>query len=362
MGARAERAACAAAVVTLLALVALPPAARAQQWLGLEAILDGELWHTEGRSTLLTRDEKLAFVARGYLFAAVELHRALHILVGAEIEAATDQDDAEVELDHLTLRFAPGPVALDLGKFATPVGTFAARRFSTTNPLIGRPDGYPVAYPWGAMLSAGGGLARWDARVAVVSLPVTNESYLPDAGHALRPAVGAGVSPLIGLRLGASYTAGPYLSRDVSGALPAGTRWQDFGQRVAAADVRFARGYFELFAELGVSRYEVPTFADDFEGTTYYVEAKYTWSPRFFTAFRVERNLYVFTQVTGGGAWIARETNFVNGEVGAGVRIRPNLLLKASYRRDDWDIAPAQQAFLGEGHAVAVQLSYHWER
>ncbi len=44
------------------------------------------------------------------------------------------------------------------------VGTFAARRFSTRNPLIGEPDGYPIEYPVGVELSGSG--ARFDYRVA----------------------------------------------------------------------------------------------------------------------------------------------------------------------------------------------------
>jgi hypothetical protein len=166
-----------------------------------------------------------------------------------------------------------------------------------------------------------------------------------------------GVTPLIGLRLGGSWTAGPYLGPDVTANLPAGSRWQNFGERILAADLRFARGYFELFAELGASWYEVPTYATDVKGTTYYVEATYAWTPRFFTAARVERNLYAFVRPTGGGAWLARATDFVNTEVGVGYRVGARTLVKASWRWDKWELTPAQQAFLGEGWAVALQLS-----
>ena len=344
-------------LVTAALLLACPAPLVAQDWLGVRAIFDLEGWHTGGRSNVLTREEPWALVARGFGFAVVEPHPSWQLITGVEIEAATDVDTVHVELEHLTLRFSPSPrFVIDGGKFAFPIGTFAARRFSTTNPLIGLPDGYPVIYPWGGQIS--GAATKFDYRAAIVSLPVTNEQYLPTPGHAPRPAVSVGFTPLIGLRVGASWTAGPYLGPDVSADLPSGSEWQDYGEQILAADLKFARGYFELFAELGASWYEVPTYDEDVKGTAYYIEAKYSWSPRFFTAARFERNLYAFIRPTGGGAWQARATDFVNTEVGLGVRITRPLLAKFSGRWDDWEIPPGAEAFLGEGFAIALQLSY----
>ncbi len=343
-----------AAVAALLG--AFAPALPAQQWLGVQAVLDVEAWRTGGRSVVLTRDDATALLGRAYVFGVIEPRPGLQLLAGTAAAAATDEREVQLELDHLTLRVAPAALlTLDVGKFALPVGTFAGRRFSPNNPLIGRPDGYPVIYPWGAQLS--GRTTRFDYRVALASLPLTSEQYLPAADHILRPAASVGVTPVIGLRLGASWTAGPYLGDGISGDLPPGTQWQDFGERILAADLRFAAGYFELCAELGASWYEVPTYANDVKGTTYYVEAKYAWTPRLFTAARVERNLYAFVRPTGGGNWTARATDFVNTEVGVGFRITARTLVKTSVRWDDWEIAPAQAAFLGEGWAVALQLS-----
>lgn len=343
------------AVGAALLLAGSAPAT-AQRWLGAQALLDVEGWRTDGRSTLLTRDQPTALVGRAYLFWVIEPHHGVQIVGGNEVEGATDEREVEVELDHLTLRMAPTRLlVLDVGRFAQPVGAFAARRFSSVNPLIGIPDGYPVTYPVGAMVS--GATTHVDYRAALVTLPPTNPAYVPEPGASLRPAVGIGLSPVIGLRLGASWSAGPYLSAADAASVPAGSRWQDYGSRVLAADLRFARGYFELFAELAASWYEVPTLTDDVTGTTYYIEMKYTWSPRFFTAVRAERNLYAFIRHAPSG-WIARATDFVDGEVGVGWRFSSRLLVKASYRADDWEITPGTVAFLGEGSAFAVQLSY----
>jgi hypothetical protein len=345
---------------TATLLLGAPATLAAQDWLGVRAILDLEGWHTGGRSNVLTRDEPWALVLRGFGLAIVEPHPSWQLIAGVEAEAATDAPTdslVELEVEQLALRFTPSPLyVFDVGKFAFPIGTFAPRRFSTTNPLIGRPDGYPVIYPWGVQIS--GTTAKFDYRAAIVSLPVTNELYLPTPGQAARPAVSIGVTPIIGLRLGASWTAGPYLGPDVSGDLPSGTEWQDYGEMILAADLKFARGYFELFAELGASWYEAPTYDDDVKGTTYYIEAKYSFHPRFFTAARFERNLYAFIRPFGGGTWVARTTDFVNTEVGAGFRINPRFLAKFSGRWDDWEIPPGTEAFLGEGFAIALQLSY----
>jgi hypothetical protein len=334
-----------------------PAPLAAQDWLAVQAIFDMEVWHTGGRSNVLTRDEPWALVGRGWGFGVVEPHPSWQLLAAVTIEAATDAATVYL-MDHLTLRFIPSPLyVFDVGKFAFPLGTFAARRFSTTNPLIGRPDGYPVMYPWGAQIS--GGNTRFDYRVAVVNLPVSSPNYLPTPGTAARPAVSVGVTPVIGLRLGASWTSGPYLGPDQSADIPSGNEWQDYGQQILAADLKFARGYFELFAELGAAAYEVPTYADDVKGTTYYIEAKYSWSPRFFTAARFERNLYGFIRPVGGGNWLARSTDFVNTEVGVGYRFTTRALAKFSGRWDDWEIPPGTEAFLGEGFAIALQVSYN---
>jgi hypothetical protein len=340
----------------LAALVFAATPLAAQRWLGVQALFDVEGWRTDGRSTLLSREQPTAALARAYLLWVIEPRRGVQIVGGNEVEGATDEREVELEVDHLTVRLAPHPIFIvDLGRVAQPVGTFAPRRFSAVNPLIGIPDGYPVSYPVGVMVS--GATASVDYRAALVTLPPTNPAYVPEPGAYLRPAVGVGLTPVIGVRVGASWSSGPYLSDADAANVPAGTRWQDYGSRVLAADLRFARGYFELFAELAASWYEVPTIADDVKGTTYYVEMKYTWSPRFFTAVRAERNLYAFIRHSPSG-WIARATDFVDGEVGVGYRLSARTLVKASYRADNWEITPATQAFLGEGSAFALQLSY----
>jgi hypothetical protein len=184
-----------------------------------------------------------------------------------------------------------------------------------------------------------------------VSLPVTHEGYVPDPSPALRPALGAGYTPIPQLRVGASFTWGPYLNSELGTALPAGVDWKTYQQRVVAFDSRFSIGYFEFRGEVGFSRYDVPD-QEPVNGVVYYAEVKQTWSPRFFVAARAERNDYPFIRPASGAPWTARPVDVYNGEVGIGFRASPGVLAKASYRH-------VWQSMEPDGYAFAVQISWH---
>ena len=159
------------------------------------------------------------------------------------------------------------------------------------------------------------------------------------------------------MRIGASAMWGPYLSSELAPTLLAGRDWCDYRERVAALDAQVSRGYLELRGELGAARFQVPGRTDDVHGLTYYGEAKYTLSPRVFVATRVERNDYAFIQPVSTSDWAAQATDMYNAEVGAGYRLGARTLLKASVRADRWKVAPALKSVLGNGTALAFQLS-----
>ena len=96
-------------------------------------------------------------------------------------------------------------------------------------------------------------------------------------------------------------------------------------------------------------------------GYTYYGEAKYTLTPRFFVAARAERNNYPFVRAFGN-SWTARLTDFVDGEAGVGYRLTATTLLKASVRADRWWVAPGATGFKGQGGpALAMQVSQSFD-
>jgi hypothetical protein len=356
----------AAAIVTLAAMVAVPaPSLCAQTPILLQGIADAEFWSTSATSNLLTRNSgRPGGLARMQLWGAVEPVRGLVVYAQGLAEAGsarTETEQYDIYSNQFGVRYSASRAAvIDVGRLTPIIGGFASRRFSTRNPLVGLPDGYSLDYPMGAELS--GESEHFDYRVAAVSLPADHASYVPSPTPRLRPAVGGGYSPFVGLRIGASATAGPYLNNSYSSQQLGGKSWTSFQQRVVALDATFSRGYLETHAEFARGSYDIPRSDTRVVGQTYYGEAKYTLTPRFFVASRIERNSYPFVRPGSGGVWIARVTDFVDGEAGVGYRLTASTLVKASYRADRWWIPQGAIGFRGQGgHAVAMQLSQSFD-
>ena len=342
----------------ILALTVAVPAAAQSRYM-LRGLVDAEAWATDTSSNLLTRNEgRPTALSRIMLWGAVEPVRRLVFYGLYETEAALHGSGSyEGELEQAGIRFSPTrKIVLDAGRITAPLGGFAARRFSSRNPLIGEPDGYPVTYPLGAMLS--GAVRAIDYRAAVVSLPVVHEGYTPEPSTAWRPAFQLGITPVVGVRFGAGYTWGPYLNDSLSSAQLAGRSWDSYDQRLLTADASVSLGYVELFAEAGASSYDVPGRPEPIDGLTYFLEGKYTATPRLFFASRFERNDYPFIRPVGPAAWVARRTDFHNEEFGIGYRFGAATLVKASYRQDRWKVNGDNAAFVRPGgRAFALQLS-----
>lgn len=352
-------------VAAILAIAVGSHRASAQGGVLLQGIADGEFWATSATSNLLTRNAgKPATLGRVQLWGAFEPVSGLVLYAQGEFDGGSAYQDVnkyETQSDQFGVRYAASRTfVVDVGKLTPLIGTFASRRFSTRNPLIGLPDGYSLEYPLGAEVS--GETSHFDYRAALVSLPSDHANYVPTATARLRPAIGAGFTPMVGFRIGASATVGSYLNSSLASTQLAGKSWSDYHQRVLAFDLAYAHGYLETHAEYAWGNYDVPGRASSIGGPTYYGEAKYTLTPRFFVAARVERNDYPFIRSFGGPTWVAKLTDFADGEVGVGYRLTASALLKASFRGDRWWIAPGSAGFLGQGgHAIAVQFSQSFD-
>jgi hypothetical protein len=336
--------------------------ARAQLPVMLEGVGEGEFWSTTRYSNLLTRNAgRESGLGRVSLWGAVEPLPGLVFFAAGHGEygaARVDTAQSEVYLENAGVRYAvTRALVLDAGKLPPIVGTFTPRHFSNRNPLIGTPDGYSLEYPYGVKLS--GELGRFDYRAGLLTLPPTHENYTPLPKARLRPAIGGGVTPMTGLRIGASFTVGPYLNTSFTPAQLHDQPWTDFQQRVVALDLAYAHGYLETHAEAARGSYDVPGRATSIVGWTYYGEAKYTLSPRWFVAARLERNDYPFIRAFGTNTtWTARLTDFVDGEAGVGYRLSAGTLLKTSIRVDRWWVSASSSGFKGQGGpAFAMQVS-----
>ncbi len=105
----------------------------------------------------------------------------------------------------------------------------------------------------------------------------------------------------------------------------------------------------------------MPTHGEIARGQAWFVEPKYTLTPRFFAALRVERNDYPYIAPVDNTFWFAQNAAFYDFEAGVGWRFLPELLLKASYGRDYWTVDESAKPYFPDGYAVALQLSYGFD-
>lgn len=345
---------------------AVVPAVAQERWL-FQGLLDAEYWNTDEGSRLLSRDDgDRAGTGSLRLWAAGDIAPGLQGFALGSLHGGDacieDPCETESDLEQAWLRWTvPGGARLmiEAGRILTPIGDFPRRYLSTDNPLIGIPSDYSVAYPDGMAVAGWAGLA--DYKVAVVDQPLYADWYGPVPGSAFRPMIGAGVTPVVGLRFGAFATRGPYLGQDADTALAAGAAWQDYDQSVYGAEVQFSRGHFELHGQFARSAYEVPGFAERAYGKTYWIEPRYTFTPRLFAALRAGQNDYPYIAPIYGTTWIASSARVADLEVGIGYRVLPDLLVKASYRRDRWWVPEGLESMLPAGHSFALAASWRFD-
>jgi hypothetical protein len=151
--------------VATVAAAATTRAAQAQGIL-VQGIADAEAWKTDSGSILLTRNGgRPSFLGRMHLWGAAGVGR--HVVVyaagTAETGDARNESGTEWYTELAGVRYTRSDAfVIDAGKIQPVIGTFAARRYSTRNPLIGMPDGYPLQYPLG--VQASGTRGRFDYR------------------------------------------------------------------------------------------------------------------------------------------------------------------------------------------------------
>jgi len=337
--------------------------AHAQQRFLIEGLLTGELYDTSGDSLLLSRnDDDLSTVGRLQLWSAYQLsdNFQVYALVELETENASGSYDSEAELEQLAIRYtrpeAPY-IVVEAGRILGPISVFADWHLSDRNPLIGELDTHPTTYPEGIQVS--GSQAKFDYRVAYIDQPdfyADEDELAPDS--AFRPVFGVGYTPFFGLRLGASYTDGPFLSRFYNDSLPEGVSWRDFDQRVVGMDFQYSHEYLELNAEWSRKKYQLPFLAPDLEETNYFVELKYTFTPRFYAAARLQVLDRTLIGTSAPEFTTAINRRLEDVEIGLGYRVSPDLLLKASYRSQHWRSPDNMVNGLRDGHSLAFQISW----
>ena len=348
-----------AAVAMLVASAAPLSIARAQGGFLFQGVGDLELLKTDSASALLARaGGRPSAVLRGDVWMAIEPLANLVLFNETSAEAGSGRSEPgnEIYAKQYGVRFSPSDAfQIEGGKIRQVVGAFSSRQLSFRNPLIGQPDGYAAAYPHGVRVDGSVGIL--DYRAGVVSLPLYRAGYTPAPSAALRPAIGFGVTPTTGARVGLTGMIGPYLNHNLTASELRGENWQHYKQRVVGLDAQLSRGYFEANVEAAYSNYDVPGRGTAIDGISFYVEPKYTFTPRFFLAARVERNDYPFIAPVTPTFWVANRVILSDAELGGGFRATASTLLKLSLRMDYWTPNSNPQAPHDNGYAIAAQWS-----
>jgi hypothetical protein len=192
--------------------------------------------------------------------------------------------------------------------------------FDPTGPRVSAIAG---TYPLGAQVSVS--TALWDARAAVINSAPTRVYALGAPTNPRQTPVlvaGAGVTPTIGLRVGASLAHGVYATPDEI-RIPVSR-----GRRMTMGSVEgeWAFGGTKVSGELLRTAFE--TLADTATATEWFLQGMHTLSPRWFVAARREGTS---APPLINGIVIGTRTTLAIFEATAGFRISPDLTLRSSY-------------------------------
>lgn len=303
-------------------------------------------------------------------------------------------------LDEYAVRVIPWPEArfnVQVGKFATIVGNWVGRHGSWDNPFVTAPFAYeqltgiwdaaaaqsaaellswahvrprlpagtpardkPLRLPllWGPVYVTGVAMAGGRGRMSfAVELKDASLSSRPrrwdyDAFEFRHPTVAArvGFRPNAMWNFGLSASRGTYLQDDATPTLAPGRGLGDYRQEMLAQDLSFAWHHFQLWAEFFEARFTIPTVGNA-EVFSYYVEAKYKFTPQWAGAVRWNEQLY--GRISGPGLASMRwGANVRRLDVGPAYRLSAHAQLKFQYSLEHREGEP--RAF---GHLAALQLT-----
>jgi hypothetical protein len=240
---------------------------------------------------------------------------------------------------------------VEAGLIGSPIGLGMADTSPSSNPTIaphlsyftpmlpfdtGGPRVNPIAstYPPGVQLTLS--TNRWDVRGAVVSSAPTRIFVLGGSTNpASAPVIegGAGITPITGLRFGASLARGAYLTpRELIRS--AGDRQLT----MVGVEGEYAFGYTKLSGEMIRDSFE--TAGDPTTAYEWFVQGMHTLSPRWFVAGRHEGTS---APVRGSGTFFQAQPTLKIVEATLGYRVTPEITLRGSYftrefyGRTTWD-------------------------
>jgi hypothetical protein len=192
--------------------------------------------------------------------------------------------------------------------------------FDPTGPRV---SAVSATYPLGAQVSLS--TTIWDARAAVINSAPTRAYVLGAVTNPRQTPVvvaGAGVTPMIGLRLGASVAHGVYATPDEIRTPVSRGRVMT----MVGGEGDWAFGGTKITGEILRTSFEtIGARANAYE---WFVQGTHTLSPRWFVAARREGTS---APPLINGFAIGSRTEFAAVEATAGFRVSPDVTLRASY-------------------------------
>ena len=310
------------------------------------------------------------FNPRFTFFLDAQVGSQFYLFVQSRVDRGFDPSDNAIRqrLDEVVLRFTPwqdGRFNLQVGKFATVVGNWVERHQSWENPFINAPLVYEnitqledKAAPLSAREFVGGIIdAKYEYNPVIwgpayatgiaVSGRIDKFTYaaeLKNSALAARPQtwdsldVGFG-RPAFNTRLGYrpdqawsfgfSASEGTYFRPEAAPTLPRGRGIGDYHEFLLGQDISFAWHHLQLWAEFFEARFEVPRVgnADTF---SYYVEARYKFTPQLFGALRWNQQLFADVR-DGAGGRATWGDDLARVDSALGYRFTPHTQLKLQY-------------------------------
>jgi hypothetical protein len=293
------------------------------------------------------------------------LGRGFEVVTWPIAQRVANNGEWSADLWIATLRYERAGrvgVRVDGGLIASPVGlaNLTVRR-PHLNPTIAQPASLftplpalelrgpranllGAVYPFGGQVTFSG--TRWDARAAVIDTsPLRRRRILssvnpPRFGNVV---VGGGITPIVGLRFGASVTQGGWAR---AGESPVVT--EDRDATIVTAETEFSFAFTKLAGEW--VRDTIETSSGRQVASGWFVQGQQTLAPRWFAAARVEHMDSPVVLPEG----VTRQ-RMTNAEEVVGFRLTPEFTVRAGHR--------ARRGFGRPGfdHQVVVSLVW-WKR
>ena len=338
----------------------------------LTVLLDLEGYYVDQRPPGLLYKDQSFINPRASFFLDTKLGQHFYTFLQARLDRGFDPGtkDFDARLDEYLLRWTPfsdSRLNLQLGKFATVVGSWVQRHDSWQNPLITAPlpyenltivsdDDSPVSPAdflarrklpdqkdswlpviWGPVYATGGSvfgtIGKADYAFEFKNAALASNPYAWEANDALwrYPTFSGrlGFHPGPAWNHGLSVSVGPYLYYEANSYLPSGKSASDYDQYTLDYDVSYASHRWQLWGEVFLTRFQVPNVGDA-DVLTYYLEAKYKLSARLYAAARW--NQQVFDTVSDGtGGSQTWGHNMVRMDLALGYRFTRHFQGKLQY-------------------------------